>query len=304
MLQSLSRNDIDKKKWDDCVLAAHCSSIYGTSVFLDTISDQWDALVWGDYEAVMPLPFRKKYGIHYLYQPLFTQQLGIYKKEKITRAESAMFLDGIPDKFKYASVNLNPDCFVYEGDKKLYSRDNFIVDLNHSYESLHHNFSDKTRATLKQSKAYQLRLEPLKDSWKIIQLFSEYNIKYANRFAKQDYERLVKLINIYSEEHKVEQLGVFNGDGVLCSGGVFIKHLNRNIFLFSGNSQLGRQQRGMFFLLDCFIQKHAGTEMYLDFAGTTDPGLARFYKGFGSSIEHYPRLDFNYLPWPLNIIKK
>jgi hypothetical protein len=47
---------------------------------LDRTAVVWDALVWGDYEFVMPLPVRKKWGIQYVYQPLFCQQLGIFPK--------------------------------------------------------------------------------------------------------------------------------------------------------------------------------------------------------------------------------
>ncbi len=39
---------------------------------------QWDALVLDDYQAVMPLTWRSKFGIRYLYQPAFTQQTGIF----------------------------------------------------------------------------------------------------------------------------------------------------------------------------------------------------------------------------------
>jgi len=46
------------------------------------MADQWDALVLNDYEAVMPLTWNKKYGIHYLFQPFFCASLGVFAKKK------------------------------------------------------------------------------------------------------------------------------------------------------------------------------------------------------------------------------
>ena len=72
----ISNEEIDRKKWDDSLLNFPCSLIYSQSFYLDAMC-KWDALVVGDYEALMPLPNRKKWKINYLYQPAFTQQLGI-----------------------------------------------------------------------------------------------------------------------------------------------------------------------------------------------------------------------------------
>jgi hypothetical protein len=56
--------------------------VYAYSWYLDIVSPGWDALVKDDYKSVMPLTWRKKYGIKYLYQPFFTQQLGVFSSDK------------------------------------------------------------------------------------------------------------------------------------------------------------------------------------------------------------------------------
>jgi hypothetical protein len=52
----------------------------------------------------------------------------------------------------------------------------------------------------------------------------------------------------------------------------------------------------MFFLIDKFIQEHAGEKIILDFEGSNLPGLARFYKGFGSDDFVYLQVRKNNLP--------
>src|SRR6266550_2768979 len=65
----LQRQDIDLIKWNACITAAPNGLIYARSFYLDAMTaEQWDGLVMGDYEAVMPLPWRRKFGFYYLYQ--------------------------------------------------------------------------------------------------------------------------------------------------------------------------------------------------------------------------------------------
>jgi hypothetical protein len=59
----------------------------------------------------------------------------------------------------------------------------------------------------------------------------------------------------------------------------------------------------MHFLLAGFIKKHAGTNSLLDFEGSNNANLARFYLSFGGYKTQYPKLKLNRLPFPLNKLK-
>ena len=63
-IQYLLHPQINKKKWDGCIDNAANGLLYATSTYLDCMAVQWYALVLTDYEMVMPLPCRKKYGIN------------------------------------------------------------------------------------------------------------------------------------------------------------------------------------------------------------------------------------------------
>ena len=62
MINYIEHKDIDFKKWDSCVANSLNRLIYGFSWYLDVVCNDWDALVYNDYEAVFPLPKRKKWG--------------------------------------------------------------------------------------------------------------------------------------------------------------------------------------------------------------------------------------------------
>ena len=91
-IRYVKRKDIDAQKWDECISNSPNGIIYAYVFYLDCMADQWDALVYNDYEAIMPLTWRKKYGVAYLYQPFFTQQSGIFSQQPVTASIIAAFL--------------------------------------------------------------------------------------------------------------------------------------------------------------------------------------------------------------------
>ena len=106
-IRLVQNKDLDKTAWDNCIGQAVNGNIYAFSWYLDIVCDEWDALVSDNYETVFPLTFRKKFGIWYLYQPFFTQQLGIFSIRHITPQIVEEFLAAIPAKYKFAEINLN-----------------------------------------------------------------------------------------------------------------------------------------------------------------------------------------------------
>jgi hypothetical protein len=56
-------------------------------------------------------------------------------------------------------------------------------------------------------------------------------------------------------------------------------------------------------LIDSFIRDHSGEEVYLDFEGSMDLNLARFYKGFGSKEVVYLQIRKNNLPGIIRWLK-
>ena len=63
MIQYLKHNEIDKKKWNDCIDHSVNNLIYSYSWYLDIVCPNWNALLEDDYTSIMPLTAGKKYGI-------------------------------------------------------------------------------------------------------------------------------------------------------------------------------------------------------------------------------------------------
>ncbi|MBK7029040.1 MAG: hypothetical protein IPH45_07445 [Bacteroidales bacterium] len=110
MIHFLLHDQVNSEKWDDCIQHAINGNLYGYSWFLDLVCPEWCALVEDDYVRVMPLPAWKKFGITYLLQPYFTQQLGLYSQQALSQEVLDKFIRSIPRRFLYMDFNLNKLC--------------------------------------------------------------------------------------------------------------------------------------------------------------------------------------------------
>ena len=135
-IQYLTYEQIDKAKWDVCIDKAVNGLIYGYSFYLDNMADNWDALVLDDYEAVMPLTWKKKYSILYLYQPFLTAQLGVFGTTMSTELLER-FIQRIPVKFKYIDIYLNQQNVFSIPKFDLYKRSNYILNMDKPYNYLY-----------------------------------------------------------------------------------------------------------------------------------------------------------------------
>ena len=80
------------------------------------------------------------------------------------------------------------------------------------------------------------------------------------------------------------------------AGALFLRSLHEHIFLFSATHPEARNTGAMARVIDTFIASHAGSEHPLDFEGSMNPDLARFYRGFGATEIVYLHVQHNRLP--------
>ena len=82
MIKIVKYNEIDFARYSDCLENASQNADYADKQFLDIVSNrQWFLLVYGDYEAVMPVSYVRKYGLTFILMPKLCQQLGVFSKK-------------------------------------------------------------------------------------------------------------------------------------------------------------------------------------------------------------------------------
>lgn len=293
MIRYLPHNQIDTKRWDECISNSSNGNIYAWSWYLDVVHPGWEALVDDDYERVMPLTGNKKFGVDYLFQPFFVQQLGVFSKDEISEEKTEEFIKAIPKKYKFAEIRLNSGNVFPKDFQGIENHRNIELDLSHEYEILNKNYSTNTKRDLAKSKAANLTLASDVNPSEIVALFRENRGKDVKHWGDDEYERLLRLVEEATKRGHCFVRGAKNTDNQLVAGAVFMKSHGRIVFLFSGADESNKELHALSFVIDNVINEFSGTDCIFDFEGSDNDGLARFYRGFGGNEISYPSLRFN-----------
>lgn len=291
-IKYLSRKDIDAKRWNDSIASASNGLIYATTDYLDNMCDEWDGLVLGDYSAVMPLPWRKKWSIYYIYQPFLTAQLGVFGSD-LNESIISRFFNAVPKKFRYWDFSLNhQNLFVIDGFP-LHQRSNYVLSLQPAYETLYKAYRENIKRNIKKSSQYGCTTTTGVQIDDIISLAK----LQAKETTEQDFKNFRNLFQLLAEKGQAKTYGVLAKTGELLASCVFFFSHNRAYYILVGNHPNGRTLGASHALIDAFIKDHAGQNLVLDFEGSDIRNLAFFYSSFGAAEEKYAAIKLNRLPW-------
>jgi hypothetical protein len=296
----VKNKDIDYVKWDSCVARSVVPLVYAQSDYLDLISPGWDALIIGDYDYIMPLNIRKKLGINFLLQPIFAQQHGVFPEAK--ESVQHIFLSYIKEHFRYVAIQLNsshsaniPEGFQFS------QRTNFIMNLTSTYAELKNNYSKHARRQIRKAEDNKVVVIKGLQTKEYLDL---KNLATENKLSKPSMQTLKRLIEYGTGHGKGMIYAAYSKENTLCSAAFFLISGRRATYLNAASSNEGKANSSMYQIVDQFIREHSDTNLTLDFEGSSIPGIARFYAGFGAQTEHYYCLKLNRLPIPLRWLIK
>lgn len=295
MIRHIRHSNIDLVKWNACVETSANTLIYAQSWYLDLVSPGWDALVEDDFKRVMPLTGKTRFGIHYLAQPFFCQQLGLFSPDLITPSKFNEFISAVPPKFIWVDINCN-NYNVFLSDESpanisCSSRLTYELPLHKSYEEIQRNFSRDHNRNLRSARKHSLQLRETKPE-QVIELYLSSIARKTPEIKKGDYRRLNDLMTKALGMKKAICWGVFDQSEHLIASAFFLNDKHRIIFLFGAASSAGRKSGAMRFLFDELIQQFAGTPSLLDFEGSAIPSVARFYQGFGAKKNFFTHIHY------------
>ena len=295
----LKREAIDINKWDRCIEESCNGLIYAYSFYLDQMATHWDALILSDYEAVMPLTWNKKWGITYLYQPSLTPQLGIFSRTGTSERIVNSFIRKAGNHFKFAEIFFNYNNY----SPRFRIHHNYILDLNSSYHFLQSKYEKDLQKNLKRARRFHFKYVKEYDLKKALSLHEEQYRDRTPHVKSADYKNFEKLCFQLKQRDAIMTRAVVNSNDALLALAMMLISRNRIYLLESTTSDEGRKMQSNHFLLDAIIQEFCEKELILDFVGSDIPGIAHFYKNFGTRDEPYFFLKINKLPWPLNLFK-
>ncbi len=305
MIKFLKHSEIDKSRWDQCIDQSDEAIVYANSWYLDIVSPGWNALVAGDYNSVFPLTWRKKFGFIYLFQPVFTQQLGLFNAKVGDENILFNFLESIPPDYKLIEIQLNSgnsQLGIPASFRKI-ERLTHHLDLNTTEEELENNFSENTRRNIKRFNKSGWQIKKNITPENLVDLFRQNRGKDISQLKDKDYKAFLNICTEAKNRNLITILGAADVSGFLQAGIVFLKTHSGYILIFSALSNEGKENGAMAALIADFIRSQAGIKGILDFEGSMDPGIARFYKSFASHEIVYLQIINNRLPIFLRWLK-
>lgn len=285
-IRFLKHNDIDPKRWNTAVMKSRVPLVYALYEYLEEVCDgHWAALVFGNYEAVFPLPLKSKWGINYVVQPVFCQQLGAFgSNENITTSD---FINAIPRHFLRVRLQLNP-YFDATAVTALPTKTNLLLPLS-SAPSYNKDCRKNLAALERLSIVYG------KDEVSLNDAISVYKSAWGtmnNQLKDAHYERFTRACESVKNHHNgVLVISAKNSSTQSLLGTAIVLTLpslstdqeQHYHYVCAGPTEEGKSMGIMHGIIDHVIQANLGDNRFFDFEGSSIPSVASFYRKFGPS---------------------
>jgi hypothetical protein len=295
MIEHLPHEAIDKAWWDRCLDACTGPTWYARSHVLDAMSPGWEALADRERGAVMPLTYRTRMGVAYLFQPFALQRLGVFAPRPGPSLQGE-FLRAVPARFKHWDIMLHAAaCEGGPADVRLTERVNMELALHGDEPSASYN--EGLRRGLR--KWMDEPAPEAIDADTFLRALTASGRTRDWRTKPSDLRAFGELLAAVEGRGEGGATGVRAGSG--WGAAVFIVRDGERWILLKGfASDAGRRT----FALHRAIHRQvmtavaAGARIF-DFAGGQGAGLRRFYGGFGARPILYLNARVNRLRGPL-----
>jgi peptidoglycan/xylan/chitin deacetylase (PgdA/CDA1 family) len=279
-IERLKYEQIDLQAYNRCIESTPFGTVYAMSWYLDAVSPCWELLMAENYRYVMPLPVKRKFGMKYLMQPLFCQQLGVFSTCRLTAETLESFIAAIPYSFYHLQLNSgNMFCPV-----ALKTRNNFELDLSLPYQEIRKKYRKNFSRNIQ--KAVKANLHAIKE----IDLETFWNVLANNcdgRPIKRQLSARREIIRRIKQQTVTVIWSISDDSGIL-SAALFFYWKDRVYYMLPVSTTEGKAKQSMSFLLDSLIQMYAGKKLTLDFEGSSLPNIARFYQSAGAGNACFP----------------
>ena len=324
MLRFLTRHQVDAAAWDHCVAGAHNALVYGHTWYLDAVTNlpgwTWEGLVadnlavadkHGQYQAVLPIPLRLRWGRWVVYQPLFCQFLALFAEQP---TDPVPFLQAVYARYRYVSkwhLLLEAPCAGLPAQVCQQIMHTHVLELSSVLSADHSptqnrqpQYTTDRRMNLRRAAS---RIADVAD-WQLIEstdsepLLALFHENHAPGIGVGAWAyKLFRGLFVAVQQRGVGTLRYARAGGQIVAGALFIEQYGRIIYLFNAANTEGRRLNARSILIDELIQtklKGAGPEpQILDFESPEKPGVIAFYESFGATPQPYVVFTWSRLTW-------
>ena len=296
MIKILKHHAIDFGKYKKCLEDSCQNSDYADKYFLDVVSNrQWFLLVYGDYQAVMPVSYTKKLGFKIIIMPMICQQLGVFSKED-NASVNEKFYHFLQENFLVFYYAFNADNSF---NKTVIKKTSYLIQKDR-YENVKKNYSVHRRRNIRIIDDLVGNINIKKESSENATNFFIKNVK--GTIKKQDN---YSYHNIFTRllQKNIGVMRILEFKNTIQSF-VYLYEGKRNIYLslFINNYPLANPNFPSIMIDHClqeFIE-----EKNFDFMGSDVENVAKFNERFGAVSYQYPIIINTKITLIKNLLKK
>lgn len=274
-LKYLKSESIDKGKWDTLVSQVPNSNVFCFSWYLDAFCE-WDAIVLDDYKGAIALPRRKKYTLNILYQPNFIQK-SVWFGEQL--GDLGSYTLPLILKKHFSRVHFNTNIKIGEAKQ----RTNLTIQLDNDIGKIRTRYSRSLKRNIKKVKK-EISITKESNGEKIINLYKNTWGAINPQLTDEDYRVLSSLI-CNRPENFVCYTAALNG--VTLAGVILLYGKRRFHYIVGANSDEGKKENALSYLIDTILERHANTDNVFDFEGSSIPSVKSYYSSFGAQDEPF-----------------
>ena len=310
----LSRLEVDDERWNNAVSTSSQTTIYALSWYLDVVCDDWCAIVWPskfEYQVILPLPTKNKWGVSVIQQPMFCQYLGFFYQKEISAKLLSSFLAVIDLEFSYiSSYSFSP--FNYQIIKNILpafvnlesrKRATSWLNMNRSYQEIHACYSRDRKLNLKRARQGNWLVEQSNDIAPLLDSFREnHERKIEGGVNLSAYSMFTWLFERISLNENAEVWYAVR-DNEIQAGILIVRCVDFGVYLFNASDEEGRKGNARSLLLDTYFQRNAGQNFIFDFESPEVESVASFYRSFGGEERAFISIRKNELPFPFKQVQ-
>lgn len=291
----IKRNNLNTEKWDSCIEQSTYGLPYALSFYLDAVAENWAGLVCGDYSSVMPLVWMNKVGVKLLYQPYYCQQLGVFSDSESMEVDVHSSCLKEAKKYAYVNIQLHSGAKCVEQEFDLKPRKNLLLPLNETFKNLQEQFSDNHLRNINKAKKSNLHFRENSDLMSFKKFYLGNINRQAENFKTKHEVVFNRLLHQLWTHNSCRIFSVENSEKQLLAAVLLVPFKRRLCAIVNTSSVEGKRLGASHFIFNEIIRYYADKDLVLDFEGSSIPGIARFYQGFGASIETYFLLKTHWL---------
>lgn len=283
-IRIVKRSELDSNKWMDLVHQSD-ASVYNQIHYLDSLAEHWVALVLGDYQGGMAIPYTIRLGVKGIYTPNFLRAVDWMGERPADFSKVETLLKA---NFTRAHLKVNQAIFDTQAE--------FFFQQINQWEDV--KLGSQSKRSIKKFDKTGLQIESIRLDEALPLVVDELKAKVKG-LRTIDFLRFQNLLLNYDPD-KCFCFGI-RGNG-LHAATILIEWKDQWLYIKGGVDAYGKQHGCMHALMYDSIQRAFDKGKRFSFEGSTVDSIRQFNLCFGAKDQTYFSWNWNHSPWWFRIL--